>query len=234
MRKFTLVSMIMALCILFSCSLVQAQEMRTIAVDGISTIKVAPNKATVNISITNSAKNSKEAANKNAAVMNKIQSALLGLTITEENIQTTNYSLYPIYDAKSNSREITGYSVTNEISVNIDNIALVGIVIDTAINSGASNVDSIEFGLKDSQQYKEKALREAILDAKRKAEVVASTLGKNIVNVVSVNTNNTYIETRNMNNAMYMKSSADMSASSPVQEGEINVRSNVSVVFEMN
>lgn len=178
--------------------------------------------------------NSKEAANKNAAVMNKIQSALLGLTITEENIQTTNYSLYPIYDAKSNSREITGYSVTNEISVNIDNIALVGIVIDTAINSGASNVDSIEFGLKDSQQYKEKALREAILDAKRKAEVVASTLGKNIVNVVSVNTNNTYIETRNMNNAMYMKSSADMSASSPVQEGEINVRSNVSVVFEMN
>ena len=109
-----------------------------------------------------------------------------------------------------------------------------GIVIDTAINSGASNVDSIEFGLKDSQQYKEKALREAILDAKRKAEVVASTLGKNIVNVVSVNTNNTYIETRNMNNAMYMKSSADMSASSPVQEGEINVRSNVSVVFEMN
>ena len=73
--------------------------------------------------------------------MNKIQSALLGLTITEENIQTTNYSLYPIYDAKSNSREITGYSVTNEISVNIDNIALVGIVIDTAINSGASNVD---------------------------------------------------------------------------------------------
>ena len=231
MRKFTLVSMIMALCILFSCSLVQAQEMRTIAVDGSSTIKVAPNKATVSISIT---KNSKEAANKNAAVMNKIQSALLGLTITEENIQTTNYSLYPIYDAKSNSREITGYSVTNEISVNIDNIALVGIVIDTAINSGASNVDSIEFGLKDSQQYKEKALREAILDAKRKAEVVASTLGKNIVNVVSVNTNNTYIETRNMNNAMYMKSSADMSASSPVQEGEINVRSNVSVVFEMN
>ena len=59
-------------------------------------------------------------------------------------------------------------------------------------------------------------------------------MGKNIVNVVSVNTNNTYIETRNMNNAMYMKSSADMSASSPVQEGEINVRSNVSVVFEMN
>ena len=94
-----MVSMIMALCILFSCILVQAQEMRTIAVDGSSTIKVAPNKATVSISITNSAKNSKEAANKNAAVMNKIQSALLGLTITEENRELTELDYMAIENA---------------------------------------------------------------------------------------------------------------------------------------
>ena len=34
MRKFSLVGLVMALCILFSCSLVQAQDLRTISVDG--------------------------------------------------------------------------------------------------------------------------------------------------------------------------------------------------------
>lgn len=51
MRKFSLVGLVMALCILFSCSLVQAQDLRTISVDGSSTIKVAPDKATISISI---------------------------------------------------------------------------------------------------------------------------------------------------------------------------------------
>lgn len=56
MRKFSLVGLVMALCILFSCSLVQAQDLRTISVDGSSTIKVAPDKATISISIENTAK----------------------------------------------------------------------------------------------------------------------------------------------------------------------------------
>ena len=71
-------------------------------------------------------------------------------------MQTTNYNLYPVYNTKDNSREIIGYNVSNEITVTIDNIDMVGTVIDTAINAGASNVNSIEFGLKDSQVYKDK------------------------------------------------------------------------------
>ena len=48
MRKFSLVGLVMALCILFSCSLVQAQDLRTISVDGSSTIKVTPDKVAHN------------------------------------------------------------------------------------------------------------------------------------------------------------------------------------------
>ena len=148
MRKFSLVGLVMALCILFSCSLVQAQDLRTISVDGSSTIKVAPDKATISISIENTAKDAKLASAQNAQIMQNIQSAILGLAITKDKMQTTNYNLYPVYNTKDNSREIIGYSVSNEITVTIDNIDMVGTVIDTAINAGASNVNSIEFGLK--------------------------------------------------------------------------------------
>ena len=217
MRKFSLVGLVMALCILFSCSLVQAQDLRTISVDGSSTIKVAPDKATISISIENTAKDAKLASAQNAQIMQNIQSAILGLAIT-----------------KDNSREIIGYSVSNEITVTIDNIDMVGTVIDTAINAGASNVNSIEFGLKDSQVYKDKVLQQAIADAKRKAQVVANSLEKSIVNVVSVNTGSTYIEAKNFNNAMYMRAADATGATSPIQSGDISVRANVSVVFEMN
>ena len=233
MRKFSLVGLVMALCILFSCSLVQAQDLRTISVDGSSTIKVAPDKATISISIENTAKDAKASA-QNAQIMQNIQSAILGLAITKDKMQTTNYNLYPVYNTKDNSREIIGYNVSNEITVTIDNIDMVGTVIDTAINAGASNVNSIEFGLKDSQVYKDKVLQQAIADAKRKAQVVANSLGKSIVNVVSVNTGSTYIEAKNFNNAMYMRAADATGATSPIQSGDISVRANVSVVFEMN
>lgn len=234
MRKFSLVGLVMALCILFSCSLVQAQDLRTISVDGSSTIKVAPDKATISISIENTAKDAKMASAQNAQIMQKIQSAILGLTITKDKMQTTNYNLYPVYNTKDNSREIIGYSVSNEITVTIDDIDMVGAVIDTAINAGASNVNSIEFGLKDSQAYKDKVLQQAIVDAKRKAQVIANALGKSVVNVVSVNTGNTYVEAKNFNNAMYMRTADAAGATSPIQSGDISVRANVAVVFEMN
>lgn len=235
MFRFKLMSLLFALCMVISCSLAQAQDLRTISVDGTSTLKVAPNKAVVSISIENTAKDAKEASTQNAVLMNKIQSAILGLSITKDKLQTTNYDLSPVYDLNGNNRKVTGYRVANEITVSIEDINLVGTVIDTAINAGASRVNSVEFGLQDSEIYKDKVLAQAILDAKRKAQVVAQTLGKNIVNVVSVNTGNTYIETRSLNNAMYMKAdSAAMDTSSPIQSGDINVKANVSVVFEIN
>ena len=145
-------------------------------------------------------------------------------------MQTTNYNLYPVYNTKDNSREIIGYNVSNEITVTIDNIDMVGTVIDTAINAGASNVNSIEFGFFVCFVF----LQQAIADAKRKAQVVANSLGKSIVNVGSVNTGSTYIEAKNFNNAMYMRAADATGVTSPIQSGDISVRANVSVVFEMN
>ena len=99
-----------------------------------------------------------------------------------------------------------------------------------------SGVNSVEFSLKDPQSYKDKVLVQAINDAKRKADIIAKTLGKNVVNVVSVNSNNSYIEARTFNSMMYAKAadSAAVGASSPIQAGDISVKANVSIVFEIN
>ena len=80
MRKFSLVGLVMALCILFSCSLVQAQDLRTISVDGSSTIKVAPDKATISISIENTAKDAKLASAQKCSNHAKYSKCYIGIS----------------------------------------------------------------------------------------------------------------------------------------------------------
>lgn len=237
MRKFKILGLMAAFCLLLSCSTAFAQDMRTISVDGTSVIKAMPDQATVNISIESTSKDAKEASAQNAAVMNKIQRDILALSITKDNIKTTDYNLYPVYNRKDNGKqEITGYNVSNQITVTVDNIDLVGTVIDTAINAGANSINSVEFSLKNPQSYKDKVLVQAINDARNKADIIARTLGKNVVNVVSVNSNNSYIEAKTYNSLMYARASADSAAgaSSPIQAGDISVKANISIVFEIN
>lgn len=236
MRKFKLLALLAAFAVMITCSFAQAAESRTISVDGSSTIKTAPDKATVNVRIETTAKDAKEASAQNAVIMNRIQNSLMALSITKDKMKTTNYSLSPNYDYNDGRSKLTGYSVSNEILVTVDDINKVGSVIDTSINAGANSIGSVEFGLKDSDGYKDKALHEAVLDARHKADTIAAALGKTIVNVQSVSANNSYVEARTYNNAFYAASlkSADAGASSPIQAGDISVKANVNIVFEMN
>lgn len=236
MSNARILGLFLAFCVLFSCSFAQAAEnSRIISVSGSSSLKATPDRATVNISIETVAKDPKMASAENATVMNKIQRNIMALAIPRDKIKTTNYNLSPIYEYNNGKQKLTGYSVSNEILVTVDNIDLVGTVIDTAINSGANSVNSVEFGLQDSGLYKNKALQEAVLDAKRKAQTIATALGKSIVNVQSVNASDSYIEHRILNNALYSTKAADaVGESSPIQAGDINIKANVSIVFEMN
>lgn len=236
MKKFKLISLLLAFCVMLFCSAAYAQSVRTISVDGSSTIKAAPDKAALNISIQNSAKDAAAASQENALIMSRIQSAVLGLAITGDKIETINYSLYPLYDNDSGERKVYGYGVNNEIRVTVDDIRKVGRVIDTAIGAGANRVNSIELGLKNSQGYKDRALSEAVADARHKADVIAADLGKSVINVVSISASNMYVANRQFNNAQLMKSAAaaDTGAVSPISAGDVSVKANVSVVFEIN
>ena len=236
MRRFKFLALLAAFAVMMTCTFAQAAESRTISIDGTSTLKMAPDKATVNVRIETTAKDAKEASAQNAVIMNKIQNSLMALSITKDKMKTTNYSLSPNYDYSSGKSKLNGYTVSNEILVTVDDIDKVGNVIDTSINAGANSIGSVEFSLKDSTAYKEKALREAVLDARSKADTIAAALGKTIVNVQSVSANNSYVEARTYNNALYAASlkSADAGASSPIQAGDISVKANVNIVFEMN
>ena len=225
-------------CFSFGQGAVSAETMRneprTISVQGNSDFAVAPDQVSVEIGIETTSKTAQEAAQSNAAVMTKVQNALYGIGLTEKNVKTSSYDFYPIYN-KDNDQVIDQYRANNTITVTVSDISQVGGIIDTAIKNGANNVNSVTFELKDAQKYKESALKSAILDAKGKAKAIASELGKNIVNVVSVTEGNVYIENYRASSDITMKSmNVEMAAPTPVTAKKLDVSAKLSVVFEID
>ena len=113
---------------------------------------------------------------------------------------------------------------------------MVGKVIDAALNHGANRVDSLNFGLRNKNLYQDEALRLAVLDAKRKAEIAAATLGKYIVSVRSVSINSNSVSApRNYKLARSMAvEDAVAEYETPIESGTLQCSANVHVEFEIS
>ena len=95
--------------------------------------------------------------------MNSTIEALKTLGISEDEIETSRFNIYPIKDYERKTVEIVGYRVTNEIAVKTGDLDTTGEIIRAAINAGANKVRWIEFGLNETREKESKyaAIKEA-------------------------------------------------------------------------
>ena len=208
-----------------------------ISVNGEGLVEATPDRATITVGVVTRAKNPSEVQNSNAKSASSVINSIIGLGIERKNISTGNYSFNPTYKHfEDGRREIIGYEATNSVIIIVDDLNLVGKVIDTALNHGANRVDSLNFGLRDKNSYQDEALRLAILDARRKAEIAANTLGKTILGVRSVTINGLHVE--NQRNYKMVRSMGAMEDAAeletPIEGGILHYMANVHVEFEIS
>jgi uncharacterized protein YggE len=160
-------------------------EGKTITVSGTGTATSKPEVAIVYLSVITKSEAASEAQILNAEKMNNVINALKSAGIKEEQIETTRYSLEPIYEYNENLRKsvLVGYQCVNTIKVTLEELNNVGKIIDTAILAGVNEVSSITFSLKEEtiEKLKLEALTKAVEDAKTKAESVAKAAGVKII-----------------------------------------------------
>ena len=70
----------------------------TVSTSGSATTKVDPDKVSVTVGVETDGATASEATAKNAEEMDKVIAALLGLNITEDQLSTSYFSVYPVYD----------------------------------------------------------------------------------------------------------------------------------------
>ncbi len=137
-----------------------------IVTSGEGLVTAAPDRAFVSISAESRAKLPKVAQQQNAQAMTAVQERLKAAGISGDAVRTITLDLQPEFDYNDGKQTLRGYVARNTIEARVDEIGKVGEVVDAAVASGATSVSNIRFDLKDRQAAQQKALAEAVADAR--------------------------------------------------------------------
>jgi hypothetical protein len=153
-------------------------------VTGSATIRSSPDEAVVTLGVQTQAPTAQGALQQNASRMNDVVKALLGDGVKPGDLATAWVNLYPNYD--SSGTAIVSYSAQNQINVTVRDLSKIGTVIDDAVGAGANLSSGIQFQLSDQNQGVERALAEAVANARAKAEALAAAGDATLGSVVTI------------------------------------------------
>jgi hypothetical protein len=157
---------------------------RTVTVAGSATIRSAPDEAVVTLGVQTQAPTAQGALQQNASRMNDVVKAILGDGVKPGDLATQWVNLYPNYD--SGGTAIVSYSAQNQVNVTVRDLSKIGAVIDDAVGAGANLSSGIQFQLSDQNQGVERALAEAVANARAKAEALAAAGDASLGSVVTI------------------------------------------------
>lgn len=211
-----------------------AQEyVPTISVSGEGVVEVPPDIATISVGVVSHNKDAEKVQADNARSATNIINSIAALGIERKNIRTGNYNFRQIYHSDENRRQIfDGYEVTNTVTIIVTDLNKVGKIIDAALSNGANQIDSLNFGIRDSEKFKNEALKLAVRDAKKKAEIAAAELGKTIVSVRSVSIDSASINVPRMEK-MSLRT-MDSNFDTPIESGTLSCSASVQIYFEIS
>lgn len=209
-----------------------AAQVDTLVVAGTGTAQVKPDVAYVTLGVTTEQTEAQQAQQENADKIAVVTQALKDQGIGEDDIQTSQYSLQPMYDYSNDSRTLRGYQVQNQMTVTLRQTDQVGAVMDKAVSAGANDGFSVSFGLLDEQAAYDEALQQAVERAGQKAQTLAQSSGRTLGAVLGVTENGAVANTGAERNLAATEALMDkaMGATS-IQTGSLTVTATVSVTY---
>lgn len=198
----------------------------------------APDLAVFSAGVASTGKTAGEALAANAADMNRVIAALKRAGIADRDIQTSNLSLNPVYaeqrrlpDGRIDQAppKITGYQVSNTVTVRQRNLAEFGKVIDTLVAAGANQVNGPSFEVDNGDAATDEARIDAVGKARARAELYARAAGLKLVRILTISESGGFSPPR----PMYRMAADAAAAPTPVAAGEVALNVTVSVQFEL-
>jgi uncharacterized protein YggE len=152
-----------------------------------ATVTAAPDQATIEIGVTTQSKTARQAAQQNAAAVDRVVAALRTAGSANANLHTIRYSVQPVYRrAEGEVPEPEAYAVTNLVRVTVDNLSRVADFLDAATAAGANEIRQLQFKVRDAKALQARALRAAATKAQSQARTLAAALDVQIVRILSV------------------------------------------------
>ena len=210
----------------------------TLSLTGTATTTIKPDRVTVSLGVETTNKTADAALAANSKIMNQVIDALKAVGVKDNETSTSSFSISPNYNysQSSTASRITGFTVSNSIQIQSTNINNTSKWIDTAIAAGANTVDRIDFALSDKklEETKNSLIKQAMQDARAKADIVASAAGVKVVGIRSISLNEVAIQPPPPSPIPLAKQSlagAEQARPTPIISGQEEVTTNIGVIF---
>ncbi len=206
-----------------------AAPLYTVTAGGTGETAAAPDMAEMYFGATVQADDAKTALGQANDIAEAITSAVKGAGVDSKDLQTANVSVYPEQSSEGDRVVITGYRATIQVRAKVRDIESIGDVIGAASDAGANEIGGPSFMLDDDSDVRNEAIKLAIDDARKRAEVMAKAAGKSLGEIISVS------ETGVTTPIYYggTERAMDAAASVAIEPGQLDITANVTVVFEL-
>lgn len=227
-----------ALVLLAALVLTACQRSETLlAVNASATTRTTPDLAIVTLGVIARGATAREAQQAQATRMNAVMEAVRAAGVEDTEVQTVGYGLDPIYAyPRGQAPRITSYQSRNTVAIRVRNLDAISALIDATVADGANELQGIQFTFQDEEASLDAARAQAIQTARTRADRYAEAAGMRVSRVVSIVEPGASLpppEYRRDAGYALEQSQAQNAASSPINPGAIDNRTNVTVVFAL-
>lgn len=224
------------------------QDIRSISLDGEASVTSAPDMAVVDFTIETNDKDFRKARENNETISANVLNAIRVINLSDQNINLKNLNVNEIheYDHKQQKSISRGYRATRNFQVNIFKRNLkanetlsekVAQVVNAASESGITQLGNVSYSIENTYALKNKALKQAVKNAKEKAELMVTELGAKLGKVKSIS-ENTYTPQPYVRSYAKLAMAMDAESSSMPEpdaysEGDMTVTSRVNITFDI-
>lgn len=219
MRPF--IAILLALALLSPAA---AQEAGVLTTQGQGMVDVAPDLADIAIGIDSEGATPGEAIDANSASMARVIADAVRAGIAREDIQTGVLNLV----RQSDEKRRRFYRVNNVATIRVRDMARLGAITRALVESGANDINGIRFGRSDAAKHRDAARREAVADARRKAEILAAAAGLRLGAILEI----TDVGFEGPG-PVYGREAAMMRVDVPVEPGQVGISARVQIKWRL-
>lgn len=210
---------------------------RTISVSGEAKAYFEPNRALISVGVETEGKNTIDIKKENDERVQRLMKAFTKAGVKRTDIQTSNLDIQPVYEYNSGKRNFVKYTMRNTVTVTVRELDNVSNVINYAIAEGGNVLNGLQFFVANAEMIRDSLRVEAVKVAKKKAVEIAAAVDMTVTKPISIEASSgggspyPVMMRQNMVNSMVAED-ASMSETE-VSGGQIVIKANVSVIFEM-
>ena len=210
-----------------------------ILVNGEGRVSVEPDLAIVNIGVEAQAETVAEARADAAGAMSSVVAAVKGRGLSDADIQTTSFNIWPQYQYEEIERDgrrvnrqvLVGYTVSNSAAIKVRDLGTIGPIIDEVAEAGGdfTRINGVSFTVEDTKPFMDDLREAAFEEAEAKASQLANLAGVELGQAMFISEGVATPDA--VRSDLAFRAVAKESRATPISAGETELSLTISALF---